>query len=271
MAELIFFRIALGAYFVSAMGYIASLLAGRVRVARTSMWVFALAFGLHTVPVVARWMGAPSAPSAGIYGSLSFISWVVSGLYLAFQTRTKTQTLGAFVSPTVVVMMIAASAGLMDEPPIPLALRGPLVTFHIVLQLTGGAFFALACLAGIVYLVQDRLIRGKMVAGFSRILPPLEDLDRINHLCTVWGFTLMTLGIIAGSIWARSVWGSEWHWDPKQIFTAVSWVLYAVLVHQRVAIGWKGRKAAFLSIIAFAGLIFAFIGVNVFFVTMHRF
>ncbi|MBW2673423.1 MAG: cytochrome c biogenesis protein CcsA [Deltaproteobacteria bacterium] len=110
--------------------------------------------------------------------------------------------------------------------------------------------------------------RGSLRAGLHG---SLGDLDRINHLCTVWGFPLLTFGIIAGSIWARTVWGSNWHWDPKQVFTAVSWVLYAVLVHQRIAIGWKGRKVALLSIIAFAGLLFAFIGVNALFVTMHRF
>jgi len=269
--ELIFFRIALVAYLVSTVGYIASLFAGRVRVAKASMWVLALAFALHTVHIVMQWIGTASIPSASIYGSLSFIAWAVAGSYLAFQTKTKTQILGAFVSPAVVVMMIAASAGLMDEPPIPAALSGPLVSFHIVLLLIGGAFFALACLAGSMYLVQDNLIRGKRVRGLSRLLPSLQDLDRINHLCTIWGFPLLTFGIIAGSIWARTVWGNNWQWDPKQVFTAVSWALYAAVVHQRIAIGWKGRKAALLSIIAFAGLLFAFIGVNAFFVTMHRF
>ncbi|MDO9515519.1 MAG: cytochrome c biogenesis protein CcsA [Syntrophales bacterium] len=269
--EILFFRIALAAYFVSTVGYIASLFAERVRVAKASMWVLAAAFALHTVHIAIGWMGTFSIPSANIYGSLSFIAWAVAGSYLAFQAKTKTQVLGAFVSPVVVVMMIAASAGLMDGASIPLALRGPLVSFHILLLLTGGALFALACLAGLMYLVQDRLIRGKKVSGFSRLLPSLRDLDRINHLCTVWGFPLLTFGIIAGSVWARTVWGSDWQWDPKQVFTAVSWVLYAAVVHQRVAIGWKGRKAALLSIIAFAGLLFAFIGVNAFFVTMHRF
>jgi len=271
MMELIFFRIALAAYFVSTVGYVASLFAGRVRVAKASIWVLALAFALHTVHIAMQWIGTASIPSANIYGSLSFIAWAVTASYLAFQAKTKTRVLGAFVSPVVVVMMIAASAGLMGGPPIPSVLRGPLVPFYVVLLLTGGALFVLACLAGIMYLVQDNLIRGKRVSGFSRLLPSLRDLDRINHLCTVWGFPLLTFGIIVGSIWARTVWGSSWRWDPKQVFTAVSWVLYAALVHQRIAIGWKGRKAALLSIVAFAGLLFAFIGVNAFFVTMHRF
>jgi len=65
--------------------------------------------------------------------------------------------------------------------------------------------------------------------------------------------------------------GNSWHWDPKLIFTAISWLIYAILIHQRIAMGWKGRKAALLSIIAFAGLLFTFVGVNIIFVTMHNF
>ena len=269
--EMIFFRIALAAYFVSTAGYISSLFVGRVRVAKLSMWVFSLAFALHTVCIVIQWTGAASTPSANIYGSLSFTAWAISGAYLAFQTKTKTRVLGAFVSPAVLVMMIAASAGLMGGVSIPPTLRGPWVPVHVVLLLTGGALFALACLAGTMYLLQDNLIKSKKVRGFSKLLPSLRDLDRINHICIIWGFPLLTIGIIAGSIWARTVWGDSWHWDPKQIFTAISWVIYAALVHQRMVMGWKGRKAALLSIIAFAGLFFAFIGVNVFFVTIHNF
>lgn len=268
--EILFFRIALGAYLVSTVGYITSLAAGKVRVARGAMRVMVLALVLHTVHVLMQWV-AVAAPPVNIYTSFSFLAWAITGAYLAFQARTKTQILGVFVSPVVVVMMVFSSVGMSGGEPFPPALRSPLVPVHIVLLLTGGALFALACLAGIMYLLQDRLIRGKKIQGFSRILPPLRDLDRINHLCTIWGFPLLTFGIIAGSIWARAVWGSDWHWDPKQVFTAVSWALYAAVVHQRIAIGWKGRKAALMSIVAFTGLLFAFVGVNVFFVTMHRF
>ncbi|MBW2558370.1 MAG: cytochrome c biogenesis protein CcsA [Deltaproteobacteria bacterium] len=268
---MIFFKIALVAYFVSTVGYVSSLFVGRVKVAKLSMWVFSLAFALHTVCIVIQWTGVASIPSANIYGSLSFIAWAISGAYLAFQTKTKTRVLGAFVSPAILVMMIAASSGLMCGVSIPPALRGPWVIVHVLLLLTGGALFALACLAGAMYLLQDNLIKSKKVSGFSRMFPSLRDLDRINHICIVWGFPLLTFGIIAGSIWAWTVWGSSWYWDPKQIFTAVSWVIYAILVHQRIVIGWSGRKAAVLSIVAFAGLLFAFIGVNVFFVTIHNF
>jgi cytochrome c-type biogenesis protein CcsB len=211
------------------------------------------------------------SPVTNLYESLSFIAWAVSGIYLIFQVRTKTRILGAFVSPVVLVMAITASARLMEDTTIPAILMGSWVPVHVGLTLTGGALFALACLAGIMYLVQDNLIRSKRAFGFTRILPSLKELDRINHICIVAGFVLLTLGIIAGSIWARNVWGSHWQWDPKQVSTLISWVLYALLLHQRLAIGWKGRKVAFLSIIAFIILLFTFVGVNMFFVTVHNF
>ncbi len=269
--DLIFFRMAMIAYLVSTAGYIASLFVGRVRVAKISLWVLLIALILHTVHIIMQLMGSQAGPSSNIYGSLSFIAWAVAGSYLAFQARTRTRVLGAFVSPVVVVMMVAASAGMNGGETFPSAMRGPLVPIHVVFLLTGGALFALACIAGCMYLVQDRLIRSKNVSGFSRLLPPLRDLDRMNHLCTVWGFPLLTFGIIAGAIWAQAIWGNGWYLDPKQVFTMASWLLCALVVHQRIAIGWKGRKAAFLSMIAFAGLLFAFIGVNAFFVTMHSF
>ena len=269
--EIMFFRIALIAYFVSTAGFIISLFVGRVKVAKISMWIFSLAFVLHTTYIVMRWIGTAFIPSANIYSSLSFVAWVVSGAYLAFQTKTKTRVLGAFVSPTVLVMLITASAGLMGGASLPPALHGPWVSIHVVFLLTGGALFVLACLTGAMYLLQDNLIKKKKVGGISGLLPSLQDLDRINHICIIWGFPLLTFGIIAGSVWARIVWGTSWHWGPKQICTAVSWVIYAVLIHQRLIIGWKGRKAAFLSIIGFAGFLFASLGVNIFFVTIHNF
>ena len=84
------------------------------------------------------------------------------------------------------------------------------------------------------------------------------------------GFPLLTLGILAGSIWARTVWGSHWQWDPKQIWTIMAWFLYASLLHQRLAIGWRGHKAAWFSIIAFAFLLLCVVAVS-FSTTLHRF
>lgn len=273
MMDILFFKIALCAYLISTLGYIASLLIGRVLIARASTWILLGAFIVHTVYFLFRGIETGHSPFINLYESLSFFAWAISGIYLAFQVKTKTRVLGAFVSPIAFLLMMAASTsgGLGGDVSMPAILQGRWVTIHVILSVAGEALFALACLAGVMYLIQDGFIKSKKVSGFSRLLPSLRDLDRINHICLLWGFPLLTLGVIAGSIWARTVWGSHWHWDPKQVWTLIAWAFYAVLLHQRLAIGWKGRKIAFFSIVAFLILLFAFVGVYMFFTTSHRF
>lgn len=270
MMDIVFFKAALFAYLLSTCGYMASLILKRVYAARISAWVLLAAFVLHTVSLGLRAGGAGLTPAVNLHEALSFFSWAVSGGYLAFQLKTKTRVLGAFVSPAALILMLAASPGLGAAIPIPESLRGDLVAAHVILSLTGEALLGLACFAGIAYLLQDNLLRQRRITGFSRLLPPLGDLDRIGHVCLVVGFPLLTFGIAAGSVWAGSVWGSHWNWDPKQIWTALAWFAYAVVLHQRLAIGWTGRKAAALSIAAFLLILFTLIG-NAFFQSVHNF
>jgi ABC-type transport system involved in cytochrome c biogenesis permease subunit len=122
-----------------------------------------------------------------------------------------------------------------------------------------------------MYLIQDGLIRHKKAGGMSRLLPPLSHLDRINHLCLLWGFPLFTLGVLAGSLWAQIVWGSHWQWDPKQIWTILVWGCYAFLLHQRLAIGWRGRKAARWSLALLILSLVLLMAWMPFFGTLHRF
>jgi ABC-type transport system involved in cytochrome c biogenesis permease subunit len=122
-----------------------------------------------------------------------------------------------------------------------------------------------------MYLIQNRLIKRKNIGSFSRLLPSLKELDNINHICLLWGFPLLTLGVLVGSIWARTVWGSHWQWDPKQIWTLTAWLLYAVLLHQRLALGWSGRRVALFSVLAFLILLAGFFLEKTFFTTVHNF
>ena len=269
--DVFFFKIALCAYLISTLGYITSLLVKRVLVARVSTWIFSLAFIIHGVSFLFRCIETVHSPFTNLYDSLSFFAWIITGTYLAFQVKTKTRVLGAFVSPLAFLLMMVASIQLGGDVSISPILQGRLVTIHIILSVSGEALFALACCAGVMYLIQENFIKNKKVGGYSRLLPSLRDLDRVNHVCLLWGFPLLTLGVIAGSIWARTVWGSHWQWDPKQIWTLIAWIFYAILLHQRLAIGWKGRKVALFSIVAFLILLFAFVGANTFFITSHKF
>jgi cytochrome c-type biogenesis protein CcsB len=253
--DLLFFKAALAAYFLSTVGYGISLLVKRVVVAKVSMWVFFSAFLLQSLAFGARCIAIKGSPIHGIYDALALLAWIMTGVYLAFQLKTKTRILGAFVSPAAFLLMIVASVGWLDRVPLPAVLQGSLVPLHVMLAVTGEAFFALASCAGAMYLVQDTLIKNKKGRSFSRLLPSLRDLDGINHICLLGGFPLLTLGVLVGSVWARTAWGSQWQWDPKQVLTLATWFLYALLLHQRLIIGWRGHKAALFSILAFIFLL----------------
>ncbi|MDD5475241.1 MAG: cytochrome c biogenesis protein CcsA [Syntrophales bacterium] len=269
--DILFFKAALAVYLASTAGFIGSLLIRRVALARVSAWVLTSAFALHTVFIALRWLGSGYSPAVNLPEALSFIAWAITAIYLAFQIWTKTRVLGAFVTPLSLALVIASSSGVMGTVEADQSLKTYWVTAHVFLSLTGGALFALACCSALMYLVQDSLIRGRKIHGLYRVLPSLGDLDRINHFSVVWGFMFLTMGIISGSVWAGTAWGSHISWDPKQIATLAAWFLCGLLLHQRLVIGWKGRRAAFLSIGAFAILLFAFVGVNLFFTTIHTF
>jgi cytochrome c-type biogenesis protein CcsB len=269
--ELLFFNLALAAYLISTLGYTASLLVRRVMIAKASTWVLFSAFVLHTAFYLAQLILTHTLSINNFYETLCFFAWILCGIYLILQLKTKTRVLGAFISPIAFLLMVGASVGVEGPVTIPDTLKGGLVTLHVTLSIAGEALFALASCAGAMYLIQNRLIKEKSIGSLSRLLPSLKDLDSINHICLLWGFPLLTLGVVAGSIWARTAWGSLWQWDPKQIWTLAVWLLYALLLHQRLALGWKGRRVALFSLLTFLVLLAGFFLEKVFFATAHKF
>lgn len=269
--DLLFFKLAIAVYLISTLSYMASLLVKKVLIARGATWILVTAFVLHTAFYLSQMLLTQFLFVKNLPEALSFFAWTLCGIYLILQLKTKTRVLGALVSPVAFLLMIGASARIEDPVFMPEMLKGGLVTLHVMLSIAGEALFALASCAGAMYLIQNRLIKRKSISGLSRILPSLKELDHINQLCLLWGFPLLTLGVVAGSIWARTVWGSHWQWDPKQVWTLAAWLLYALLLHQRLAIGWKGHRIALFSVLTFLTLLAGFILEKMFFSTLHNF
>ena len=142
---------------------------------------------------------------------------------------------------------------------------------HICLTLTGYAALALAGLGGILYLIQERQIKSKRFGFFHRRLPSLSQLDNLNYWCLTTGFPLLTGGIISGSLYAQHTLGRFWSWDPKEILTLIAWLIYAVLLHERLTVGWRGRRAALLAICGFLVLVCTFVGANLWLTGYHSF
>lgn len=269
--EILLFKTALFIYLISAAVYSVSLYIKRVFPAKMATWILFFAVIIHTFFLAYRYINTGKPPVVSLHEALSFFALAISSVYLAFQLKTKTRLLGAFVSPVAFILMLLASTGLGGYVSMPMKLQGSLLPIHVTLSVAGEAFFSLASCAAAMYLIQERMIRKKKTSSLTRVLPSLRDLDRINHISLLWGFPLLTIGILIGSIWARTAWGSLWQWDPKQIWTLAAWIVYAFILHQRLAIGWGGRKPAFFCLAAFIILLTSLFAVNLLFETAHSF
>ena len=131
--------------------------------------------------------------------------------------------------------------------------------------------FAITFVAAIMYLIQENQIKQKKRGSFYSRLPSLETLDSLNYYSLILGFPFLTLGMITGAIYAQQALGSYWRWDPKEVWSLITWLAYAILLHERLVVGWRGRKAAIMSIICFLILIFTFLGGSLWLSEYHSF
>ena len=269
--QIISFKIALVLCALCTVGYLSSLLVKKVKLAKISTWILAAAFGFLTVNFLfviinSSWFVNPDSRDF-----LSLCAWSVCAVYLVLQFKTKTRVLGAFISPFILLFMIAAAGEEAGKFLRPQNLQNWLTAVHLLLTIIGEAFFVIASCAGIMFIIQNKLLKNKKLSGMIRLLPSLNDLDRINHLCLLWGFPVLSVGIIAGVVFAEISWKTGWMTDPKIIWTFAGWIIYGFLLHQRLAIGWKGYRMAVFSGAAFILLLLSYCSVRLCFSTLHNF
>jgi cytochrome c-type biogenesis protein CcsB len=267
----LFFKITLLFYFVSTVLYLIDVIARREKAGKAARWLLIAGFTVHCATLLSRYLESGYTPVANLYESLSFFAWAIVGIFLLFDMRYRMTVLGAFSCPLAVVLMIASSAAPKTAAELNPALDSWWFPVHVVLAFTGNAVFTVAFAAGVMYLLQERMLKSKKFSALYYRLPSLETLDSINYKCLTFGFPLMTMGIISGAIWANSAWGGYWRWDPKETWALITWFLYAALLHGRLTVGWRGRRAAIFAIIGFLCVLFTFLGVNLLLTGEHSF
>ncbi|MFV1956455.1 MAG: c-type cytochrome biogenesis protein CcsB [bacterium] len=270
--DLVFFIGALVFLFIATLHYLLFLVYQNPVVPRVARYSLYLVLVLQIAFFVVRFGRGSSILGTNMYESLVFFSWCMVVAYLLITIRYPAPVLGAFVMPVAFVMM-AASATMPDKgiAEIPSALKSYWFPFHVTFSFMGDALFALAAAAGVMYLIQEKQLKSKKLGAFYYRLPSLGILDQINYRALTVGFPLLTLGIITGSVWAQDAWGAYWSWDPKEIWSLITWLIYAALLHTRFTVGWRGKRAAYLSIIGFVAVLFTFLGVNLLSSGLHSY
>lgn len=267
--------------------YLIRMISGREIWGRLGSAAALIGFFAHTAALILRWiasyqMGIGHAPLSNLYESMIFFSWSIMMMYLIIEWRTKNRSLGTFVVPVAFLCMSFASLSpnisSRIQPLIP-ALQSNWLASHVITCFLGYASFTVAFASGMMALLKGLERNRSNPEGsmtetknmnppllnfqrFVRLIPESSILDELIYQSAALGFVFLAIGILTGSIWAHYAWGSYWSWDPKETWSLITWLVYAIMLHARYVRGWRGKCMAVMAIIGFICVLITYLGVN---------
>ncbi|SDO95425.1 cytochrome c-type biogenesis protein CcsB [Nakamurella panacisegetis] len=258
---------------------------------RAGLIVTTIGFVAHVFSIITRGIAAGRAPWGNMYEFTSlFCAAAITG-FLVVLWKTKARSVGFFVMIPVVILMFIGGTKLYTqvESLVP-ALHSYWLVIHVLAVSLSSGVLMVSGVASVMYLLRSRYERKllaekawagsaedaasgsaggfvpeALVANKSRLaaLPSLTTLDRVAYRSAIVAFPVFTFAVIAGAMWAEVAWGRYWGWDPKETCAFITWVFYAAYLHARATAGWRGSRAAWISVLGLVSVIF-----NLFFINM---
>jgi cytochrome c-type biogenesis protein CcsB len=263
--EQVLFWSAVVLYGVSAFAYIMGFISRSEKLLAAGLISAAAGFLPHTASIAARW-GIVGTPFITIAESLTLGVWVSILFYLGLQAATrKVRPLGVLVLP--VSFALIGWAGTLREAPtgeLAPALQSGWLWIHIIGASTGFSAVLIAAGLGLLYLV-----KGDREGGLLDRMPAKDTLDELSYRFVAGGFTLYGVMIVSGAFWANQAKGTYWGWDPVEVWSLISWLIYGIYLHLRVTFGWRGRRLAVYSLVAVAAMILSYWGIPFTMETFH--
>nr|AYC63997.1 cytochrome c biogenesis protein Ccs1 [Halimeda micronesica] len=185
------------------------------------------------------------------YEALIFLSWSFTLIHLFLETNFS--WIGPIIAPTALFLNAFASFRLPESLQklnslIP-ALQSNWLMMHVTVMLLSYATLITGCVLAIAFL-------------FLFETEIKTQLDQLSFRSIGIGFPLLTIGILSGSVWANEAWGSYWSWDPKETWSLITWLVFAIYLHLRLNKKWNGFQSAILATIGFFVVWICFLGVN---------
>jgi len=216
-----------------------------------------------------RWLISGYFPLSNLYESLLFLDWCLLFILIVAETKTRTKLLGAVVLPITLLIISFASlilpTQMQEAAPLVPALQSNWLMMHVSMMMLSYATLILGSLLSILFLVVQKFTTNstKIQQNLAQTkIQLLENIDTWSYRTIGLGFPFLTIGIIAGAVWANEAWGSYWSWDPKETWALITWLIFAAYIHARLTKGWVGEKAALLGSIGFIIVWICYLGVN---------
>ena len=256
---ILFFSSSLVLYLLATAAFVTHLMGARESARRVALVSLGSGFAMSTAGLLARAGEVLALRSP--HDQIAVLCWFVVGIYLLLQTRYQLAVVGALVSPLAFLLDLSSTIVYSGDKELPGSLASAWLPAHVAPAFLGYAILVVASCVSILYLLQERQLKSKRSGGLARRMPSLETLDDLNYRCVAWGFALFTIGILTGAVLAKIAWGTFWSWEPVQILSVMAWLLYALLLQTR-AVGWRGRRAATLTLAGFVLLVVSFLSLS---------
>ena len=243
--------------------------------------------------LASRWIVAGYFPLSNLYESLLFLTWTLLTIYLYVENKTKSKLMGAILIPVALLINgfanLTLPADMQKASPLVPALQSNWLMMHVSMMMLSYATLIMGSLLCLLFLViskyQDvdlQLVGDSSLPLYNvmldyyeaKLFSPsdevselgklklLQSLDNWSYRIIGLGFPFLTIGIIAGGVWANEAWGSYWSWDPKETWALITWIVFATYLHSRITKGWEGKKTAVLGSIGFFVIWVCYLGVN---------
>lgn len=267
-AENVLFTITMLLYFAAMILYFMLIALKNERLAAFAKGILFGGFVLHTAALVLRGIGAGRLPMTNQYEFAASFAWGLCLVSLIFIQKYHFDVLGAFAAPVIFLVIGYAAMQSRDVHELMPALRSNWLGFHVSTAIIAYGSFGVSFAISLVFLLRDKISAGSFLDSH---IPPKNKLDMISYRAVSLGLLFLTFCMISGAIWAERAWGSYWSWDPKETWSLITWLIYAVYLHQRLRKGWRGKSAAIFAVIGFICVLFTYIGVNTFLPGIHSY
>nr|YP_009402804.1 cytochrome c biogenesis protein [Compsopogon caeruleus]ARX96153.1 cytochrome c biogenesis protein [Compsopogon caeruleus] len=247
-----------------------------------------------------RWIYNGYFPLSNLYESLMFLSWGLTSIHLLLEQKINNRIIGGIISPISMFINCFTSISLpidmQQASPLVPALKSNWLMMHVSIMMISYATLITGSLLAILFLILAKGEDIKLVKNSNNIdfnsnnlkynkdknqnilkensnsitishrlqgqLTLLESIDNLSYRTIGLGFPMLTVGIIAGAVWANEAWGTYWSWDPKETWALITWLVFASYLHTRITKGWQGKKPAIVASIGFIVVWICYLGVN---------
>lgn len=267
--EIIFMWLTLTFYVAATVMFTIGVIFQKEKTTRRAVYVTAAGLVPQLVAIGVRWARLGHGPYIGYYEVANALTLCTVVLFVVAALRNpRLNAAGLGIMPVAVLLMGGAMLASKADFPITAGLASYWLFIHVAFANLSFAAFAASFGLAIVFIARQRSNGGPWAQRLAK-LPDQQRLDELIARFVLAGFLLWGIMIASGAIWANESWGRYWSWDPIETWSLIVWLIYAVYLHLRFTLRWRGERLAWFAVAAMPITLFCLIGIPTVFKTIH--